>query len=154
MRTGVRAIVLKDGKILLGRRLKKGPFHGMWCTFGGFVEPNETPLQALTRELYEELGIETVNPEPLTFIETMVEDLPSRYKFQSHFFLVRNWKGEITNKSEHSRIRWFSRDELKDLPMGWVGRSVIEKYLKEISIDANSNQKIQAKSDKRIIEKF
>lgn len=132
MRTGVRAIVLKNGKILLGRRLKKGPFHGLWCTFGGFVEPNETPLQALTRELYEELGIEIVNPEPLTVIETVLEDQLSRYKLQSHFFLVRNWEGEITNKSEHSQIRWFSRDELKDMPMGWVGRSVIEKYLKDI----------------------
>jgi hypothetical protein len=38
MQKGARAIILKDGKILLGKRLKKDSFYRLWCTFGGMVE--------------------------------------------------------------------------------------------------------------------
>jgi len=128
MQKGARAIILKDRKILLGKRLKRDSFYGLWCTFGGSIEFGETPTQALTRELNEELGIEIVNPELLTVTETIIKYNP-REILQLHFFLVKDWKGEIINKGEHSEIGWFSRDELKDLSMGWIGKKVIEKYL-------------------------
>lgn len=63
MRQGARAIIMKRGKILLGKRLKKDSFYGQWCTFGGVSEINETPEQTLKRELSEELGIDIVNPK-------------------------------------------------------------------------------------------
>jgi len=128
MKIGARAIVLREGKILLGKRLKKDSFYGLWCTFGGSVELGETPAQSLVRELNEELGIQVVDPEPLAVTEIMIEEQPPEV-LQLHFFLVKDWKGKIINKSEHSEIRWFHLDDLKDLPMGWVGKKVIEKYL-------------------------
>ena len=63
MKKGARAIILKNKKILLGKRLKKGSLYGLWCTFGGYFKSDETPTQALKRELNEELGIEIVNPK-------------------------------------------------------------------------------------------
>jgi len=130
MQKGARAIILKDGKILLGKRLKKDSFYGLWCTFGGSIETGETPTQALKRELKEELGIDILEPEFLATTETTIRDEPQEV-LQLHFFLVKEWKGKIINGGEHSEIKWFSPEELKDLPMGWIGKKTIQKYLKK-----------------------
>jgi len=119
MKIGARAIILREGQILLGKRLKNDSFYGLWCMFGGSIELGETPAQALIRELNEELGIKVVNPELLTVTETMTEEQPPEIP-QLHFFLVKNWKGKIINKSEHSEVRWLYLNDLKDLPMGWL----------------------------------
>lgn len=127
MKRGARAVILRNRKILLGRRLKKDSFHGQWCTFGGFLKSGETPEQALKRELREELGIEVMDPELITVVEDFLPEPEGR--LQQHFFLVKRWRGLLANKSEHSEIRWFSKNELKGLPVGKVGRAVIEKHL-------------------------
>ena len=130
MQRGTRAIILRNRKILLGRRLKKDSFYDQWCTFGGFLKRDETPKQALKRELREELGIEVVNPELITVVEDILPEVEG--KLQQYFFLVKRWEGVITNKSEHSEMKWFSKNELKELPMGRVGRRVIEKHVGDL----------------------
>jgi len=129
MQKGARAVILQNRKILLGKRTKKDAFYGLWCTFGGSVETGETPAQALKRELKEELGIDILEPEFLTITETTIRDGPQEV-LQLHFFLVKEWKGKIINKGEHSELKWFSREDLKDLPMGWIGKEIIRKYLR------------------------
>lgn len=54
----VGCIVLRqDKKILLQQRCKNWrTFPGCLATFGGHIEEGETPMQALMRELNEELG--------------------------------------------------------------------------------------------------
>ena len=53
-------IVLDDGSYLLQHRDDKPDiwYPGHWGCFGGSVDPGETPLEALHRELYEELELE------------------------------------------------------------------------------------------------
>ncbi len=46
-----------DKKILIHKRDEKGAQPNKWDYFGGKIEKRETPIQALKRELYEELGI-------------------------------------------------------------------------------------------------
>ncbi len=55
---GANAVVLtKDGKLLLQQRPPEWRVGGgQITTFGGGIELGETPLQALVRELKEELG--------------------------------------------------------------------------------------------------
>ena len=128
MQQGACAVILENGKILLGKRLKKDSFYGQWCTFGGLSKTGETPEQTLKRELSEELGIDIVNPKLITVVEN---ELPKiKGKLQQYFYLVKHWKGKITNKSEHMEIKWFSLNELKDLPLGRVLRRIIENNFK------------------------
>jgi 8-oxo-dGTP diphosphatase len=60
MTTVVVALIFRDPKILICQR-RHDDTHGLQWEFpGGKVEPGETPSEALTRELREELGIEAV----------------------------------------------------------------------------------------------
>ncbi len=51
------AVLTRDGKILLQQRTPGwGKSAGCLTAFGGHVEPGETPVQGVIRELHEELG--------------------------------------------------------------------------------------------------
>ncbi len=52
----VNAIIEKEKKILLTKRAFQ-PFKNYWGLPGGFIEYEETPKQALKREILEELGL-------------------------------------------------------------------------------------------------
>jgi NAD+ diphosphatase len=57
---GVNAIIVNNGKVLLGKR-GKSPKKGTWCTIGGFVEPGESLESALYREVFEEISCNVIS---------------------------------------------------------------------------------------------
>jgi len=59
------AVVWRDGKLLLTQRPPGGAFALQWEFPGGKIEPGETPAQALTREVLEELGVAATAHEAL-----------------------------------------------------------------------------------------
>lgn len=117
------AFILSNNKMLLGKRSTKGLYHGLWATFGGLIKQGETPSGTLVRECYEKLGILIENPE---WIDVVEDD----FKHDIHFFSVKSWKGEITNKRKHYEVRWFALDEIEDLQMVDIVREVINRRLK------------------------
>lgn len=54
------AVVIRDGRILLTRRMEGAHLAGMWELPGGKVEEGEDPEAAVAREVREECGIELV----------------------------------------------------------------------------------------------
>jgi mutator protein MutT len=54
-----------DKRVLLAQRLPGKHLAGMWEFPGGKLEPGEAPLEALKRELHEELGITLLRASPL-----------------------------------------------------------------------------------------
>lgn len=55
----------RRGRVLLAQRLPGKHLAGYWEFPGGKLEPGETPLVALARELREELGIGVLHARPL-----------------------------------------------------------------------------------------
>ena len=77
--------------MLLAQRPSGKPYAGYWEFPGGKLEPGETPRDALTRELREELGI-TVRRASPWFIQQFV--YPHAH-VELHFYRVFAWEGEL-----------------------------------------------------------
>ncbi|HYM40007.1 MAG TPA: NUDIX hydrolase [Thermoplasmata archaeon] len=121
------ALIVRGGKVLLGKRTSTERFAGMWDAFGGHLEEAETPAHALIREVYEELGIRVTAAKFLH--EYTDKDPTSKEMFHHHLYLVTGWTGEprITNP-EHSEIRWCTAAEMARLKL----QPRLKKALREI----------------------
>jgi len=69
------AIADGQGRILIAKRPDHAHQGGLWEFPGGKLEPGETPLRGLTRELEEELGIRILSSRPLIRV---YHDYPDR----------------------------------------------------------------------------
>ena len=113
---GAFGLLRRDGRILMvgNRRTIGGREVRTWDLPGGQLEPGELLLEALHRELDEELGIEPVGDLPFLFFqegERLVGGA-RRYAWRSFFFSVSAWRGEPVAGSEIQAVRWFALDEL------------------------------------------
>ncbi len=109
LRVSVRCIALNNDRILV-QLSKRGDFYRLP---GGRVRPDETLIQALRRELLEELGVEKVEPVKLLYI---VESFYKRKNSVVHdigfYFYCTGISGDITPKEEHIRVKWIPLSEI------------------------------------------
>lgn len=108
-RFNVAAGILCDpeGRVLIAERLGDGPFHGLWEFPGGKIGDDETALEALARELAEELGIE---------ITACASFMNLRHEYDDRivtieFFIVSDWESEPVGR-EGQALRWVPRESL------------------------------------------
>lgn len=128
---GANAVITCQGKLLLEKRRD----CDMWGLVGGGVKKQETPLQAITREIYEELGLR-VQKEQLTKLGVYGE--PGRiaaYRDGSIwrmvvivFRLELEEFPEMTISAESRDLRFFSMEELKDIPIVVTHSDIVEEH--------------------------
>jgi len=110
LRVSVRCILVKNGRILV-QLSKHGDFYRLP---GGRVRPDETLIQALRRELLEELGVSSTEPEYLLYI---VDSFYKRKNSVVHdigfYFLCKNRvEEEMKPREEHVKIEWIPIEKL------------------------------------------
>lgn len=120
----VGVLITPQGKVLLGDRPDGKPWAGWWELPGGKLEPGETVIEALTRELHEELGIELQAATPWV---TYVHHYPTT-TVRLYFCRVTQWQGEPRGL-EQQQLKWVdiaTATELPDLlpaaypPLHWL----------------------------------
>lgn len=91
-RVQVVAAVIRgpDGRVLLAQRPQHKHQGGLWEFPGGKVEPGETEVEALQRELHEELGLRAEAQTPLIRIR---HDYPDK-SVELSVWQVTGWSGE------------------------------------------------------------
>ena len=111
----VTLIVYKDGKILLQKRED----NGCWAIHGGGIEPGEKYIDALKREIKEELNIIPKNPVLLGIFSG--EELFNTYLngdkvyVLNHVFFCDEYEGKINFIDGEVRdLKWFDLKELPD----------------------------------------
>lgn len=95
------ALVDADGRVLLAQRPEGKHLAGYWEFPGGKVESGETPLQALQREVLEEIGVRVVSAEPLIRV-------PWRYatkRILLDVYRVRDFDG-VPHSCEGQPLKW------------------------------------------------
>lgn len=119
----VGAIIIKDKKILCCQRGPGRALANLWEFPGGKIEENETRVQALKRELREELKI-TVS---------MVEEIFdfTRYEYDFGFvnlttFICYLESGE-PQLTEHLQVKWLLPQELDSLEWAPADIPIVEK---------------------------
>ena len=110
----VGVLIDSKGCVLLTRRLKGTHLAGYWEFPGGKIEAGETPEQALIRELYEELRINTVESclAPIGFAS---HSYPS-FHLVMLLFACRKWNGS-PQPVEGSKLKWVRPKQLRNYPM-------------------------------------
>ena len=100
-------LILKpDGQLLLGQRPADKPWAGWWELPGGKIETGETVLQALARELKEEIDIEVTEATPWV---TYTHEYPKNIVHLS-FCKVTGWTG-TPRSLENQQLAWVDPKE-------------------------------------------
>lgn len=108
------ALLDADNRVLIAQRPEGKPLAGLWEFPGGKVEPDETPEEALIRELHEELLIIVAKSclAPLTFASHAYE----AFHLLMPLFVCRRWHG-IPVAREAQALKWVRPKRLRDYPM-------------------------------------
>lgn len=126
-RVTAKAIIIDEGRVLMLCDQK-----GLWELPGGKVEFGEHPIDALKRELIEELTIKDVRVGKLFDVKDFVVELPlAHYQFIVLIFLCDIDPSNIKSSNEHSRYRWMSMADIISEPMRDCYRETIMTHFKE-----------------------
>ena len=111
--------MLDDGRYLLQLRDNKPGifFPGHWGAFGGGVESGEQSVNALRRELEEELGLTVAELRPFTRFEFDLTSMGFARVYRDYFEvrLPVSAAGSL-RLGEGAGFEFFTRDELLALP--------------------------------------
>jgi 8-oxo-dGTP diphosphatase len=121
MKNSVLCYIEKDEKYLMLYRNKKNNDcnGGKWIGVGGKIEENESPDEALVREVKEETGL-TLTRSAFRGIVTFVSDTwEGEYMY---VYTADGFEGEICDCDE-GELHWVEKDKLFSLPM-WEGDRV------------------------------
>jgi ADP-ribose pyrophosphatase YjhB (NUDIX family) len=119
-RIRVSALLRWEDRLLLCRHEKPGKEY--WLLPGGGVEAGESLVQALHRELHEEVGIEDEPPleGPVAVVDSIAPAGSGRQKHVVHIVFAGDLSGRTLEKvtSADAAVRGhrlFARDELDDV---------------------------------------
>ena len=130
-RLGANGIITFQGKLLLEKRRDSDT----WGLVGGGVKNYETPEQALSREMYEELGIRIPKER---FRKLAVYGEPGRIAAYCDgsiwrmvivaFALELEQEPQIRISAESRDMRFFSPEELKDIEIVITHSDIVEDW--------------------------
>lgn len=118
----VVAAIIKDGNKIFATQRGYGEFQGGWEFPGGKIEKDETPQQALVREILEELETEIEVGDLLDIVEY---DYPA-FHLSMQCFWCSIKSGELVLK-EHQAAKWLTKDQLDDVEWLPADLGLIEK---------------------------
>jgi 8-oxo-dGTP diphosphatase len=112
----VAAVLRRGDRLLLCHRCAdRASYPDVWDLPGGHVDPGESPADALTRELREELGVDVAAPGPPFEIATVPsgdDTIRMSVWVVDHDGAVENWA-----PAEHDELRWVTTGEIAELEL-------------------------------------
>lgn len=116
------ALIFRNGKLLITRRLPDTHLGGLWEFPGGKREPDETFEQCLARELREELGVEVK-------VGSLFEEITHAYPDKTvhlKFFLCELSEGE-PQALGCAAVKWIRKSELANYDFPAADARLLQK---------------------------
>jgi len=114
-----KAVIYRNGKILLLKN-DKG-----WDLPGGHIKRNESLTQGLKREVFEETGVQILDPQDINFKHN-----------NKNFYKGVFGGGEVMLSDEHEAYQFFSVEEIKNLDISSYYREAIMLAMDEDPFEA------------------
>ena len=119
--TGVTAVVLREGQVLLARRSD----NGAWTPVTGIVDPGEHPAVAAQREVLEEADI-VASVDTLAWVDVtkpVIYANGDESQYIDIIFRCSYVSGEpYPADGENTEVAWFSLDALPEISDEMRGR--------------------------------
>jgi 8-oxo-dGTP diphosphatase len=134
-RATVAAIIKQDDvsrEIILLTRRNVPPFEGRWCLPGGHIDDYETAAEAVTREVFEETGLQFHDP---VFFHYFDELFPEHRFHAVALAFQGTGKGTVMlMPDEVSEIRWFPLHEALALPLAFNHLQILQRYAEHLPV--------------------
>lgn len=121
----------KTGKFLfvLREKIPNITNPGRWGLIGGGIKKDETPLEAMKRELKEETNIEIHNIEYLTSRDVLQKFKGGKHSIVGHLFLASTFYDiEEIKIYEGEKAQYFTLDEIRKEKLVPALEDIIDVY--------------------------
>jgi ADP-ribose pyrophosphatase YjhB (NUDIX family) len=126
----VRAVVFKEGRLLLVREKE----DGRWTLPGGWADIGDSPSTAVTREVREESGYEVKTSKLLALLDRNLHGHPPiPYHAYKLFFLCDLLGGTARAEKETDAVGFFGSEEIPPLSLTRVTPAQIARFF-ELSL--------------------
>jgi len=126
----VRGVVFREDHILLVRESQ----DGLWTLPGGWADPNESPSESVTREIYEESGFETRATKMLAVFDRAKHDHVPLFAFHVYKLFVRCEieSGTARPSLETLDVAFFPESGIPELSLGRVTPAQIARFFQHL----------------------
>ena len=116
-------LIYDDNRILVEE--KKGTKYAGGLVFpGGHIEPGESLLQSVIREMKEETGLDIYSPQPCGF-KDWIQDDGTRYLVL--LYKTNQFSGEL-KASDEGNVFWLDRKDIPEANLIWNMRELLEIF--------------------------
>ena len=142
-------LVYNDTSILVQEKLGlKEKYRGGLVFPGGHIEPNESLLDSVIREIKEETGLTIYHPQPCGFKDWILED-GTRYIVL--LYKTNQYESQLKS-SDEGRVFWLNRSDVDTANLIWNMKELLQIF--ESADFSEFFFKIQNGSYKESIQKF
>ncbi len=141
-RVALLFIVIDNEALLFKRSEDETTNPGKYGMLGGGIEKNETPEEAIVREIREEAGVELKSFKPL-----------KKYIYDGNVELNVFYTNEfpiddvVLDKNEHTSYKYFTMEQLMDMdPKDMIGSN--KEIAKDYNEIANKKKKLEEELDR------
>ena len=123
-----------EGRLLITQRALDSLYGGYWELPGGKIEDRETSLEALTREIEEELGLLVDKAELFASLD---------HGFVFYLYHVQAYRGELSLNVNQISSKWILKDEIKTFQFPETNEKFFDAWFKYLEFhNSHINHKI------------